>query len=150
MIHMYKEDLALNYLDQLICHKTQPNQTSHKKATVQPLAPHLINYPSNTNNKQQWMFDKIKPTIHRYFNNIFHESKALKKIIITETQNVYFHNKSPNSDYLRFQKKFFIYIQIQIHKYAYMCVFVCRYVYIYMHIYVCTCVVSVVSGSVIY
>ena len=25
--HMYKEDLALNNLQRLICHKTQPNQT---------------------------------------------------------------------------------------------------------------------------
>ena len=26
LIYMYKEDLALNYLQGLICHKTQPNQ----------------------------------------------------------------------------------------------------------------------------
>ena len=26
LIHMYKEDLALNNLQWLICHKTQPNQ----------------------------------------------------------------------------------------------------------------------------
>ena len=27
LIHMYEEDLALNNLQWLICHKTQPNQT---------------------------------------------------------------------------------------------------------------------------
>ena len=27
LIYMYKEDLALNNLQWLICHKTQPNQT---------------------------------------------------------------------------------------------------------------------------
>ena len=28
LIYMYKEDLALNNLQVLICHKTQPNQTT--------------------------------------------------------------------------------------------------------------------------
>ena len=27
LIYMYREDLALNNLQRLICHKTQPNQT---------------------------------------------------------------------------------------------------------------------------
>ena len=30
---MYKEDLALNELQYLICYKTKPNQTKLKKAT---------------------------------------------------------------------------------------------------------------------
>ena len=29
LIHMYKEDLALNNLEWLICHKTQPNQITY-------------------------------------------------------------------------------------------------------------------------
>ena len=29
LVYMQKEDLALNYLQWLICHKTQPNQIIH-------------------------------------------------------------------------------------------------------------------------
>ena len=34
---MYKEDLALNNLQWLICHKTKPNQTKTKERITQKL-----------------------------------------------------------------------------------------------------------------
>ena len=39
------------------------------------------------------IFTIISSNIHRYFINIFHEFKVLKKFITTETFNVDFHNK---------------------------------------------------------
>ena len=35
----------------------------------------------------------VLSNIHRYFINIFHEFKIMKKVITTETFNVDFHNK---------------------------------------------------------
>ena len=44
---MYKEDLALNNLQWLICHKTQPNQTKLY---------HLVNMKSNVFNSPNQKF----------------------------------------------------------------------------------------------
>ena len=49
LIYMYKEDLALNNLQWLICHKTQPNQTK-----------------PNTNNFQSDLFD---PEMGSYYHS---------------------------------------------------------------------------------
>ena len=66
-----------------------------------------------------WIYTFISPAIssniHRYFNNTFHEFKVLKKVTITETFNVDFHNK-----FIRFWIiwffSFFSYIYIYIER----------------------------------
>ena len=87
----------------------------------------------------RWMFDEIAgENIHRYFNNTFHEFKVLKKVIITETFNVNFHNKFIKFGlfcFFRFSSyfigfNFLVYFHIYI--YIYMCVCVC----------VCVCLVG--------
>ena len=63
----------------------------------------------------------ISSNIHRYFNNILHEFKVLKKVIITEAFNVDFHNK-----FMKFGLFYFCYFSSHTH----------IYIYIYIYIYI--------------
>ena len=63
--------------------------------------------------------------MHCYFNKTFHEFKVLKKVFITETINVDFHNKFTNYELFCFS--------IFLHIYIYVCVYVC------VCMFVCVC-----------
>ena len=45
LIYMYKQDLALNKPYELICRKTQPNQTNHLKSNSALNNPTKVNIP---------------------------------------------------------------------------------------------------------
>ena len=52
----------------------------------------------------------ISSNIYRYFNNIFHEFKVMKKVIITEMFNANFHNKFIKFWIILFIQLFLIYM----------------------------------------
>ena len=64
---MYKEDLALNNLQWLICHKTQPNQT--KQNQIVDNAQNTFSFPLNGFSISE-KIEKIK--IEQYFVSFLH------------------------------------------------------------------------------
>ena len=75
-IYMYKEDLALNNLQRLICHKTKPNQTKLKGELITAIRNDTDNTMDNImtiTRKQKWDEKQLYGRFKRLINNISRE-----------------------------------------------------------------------------
>ena len=72
LVYMYKEDLALNNLQWLICHKTQPNQIMY-------IFIHMYKEDLALNNLQWLICHKTQPKQILLFHEFLAELKFIEK-----------------------------------------------------------------------